>query len=69
MPRSINRSFYHYKVIFNDTNETKLYRTCQDICKEFNICRATIYNMINHESKRSRKRHNITIQQFYQPIE
>lgn len=67
--RGINRSFYHYKVFNSDTNEEKLFRTCKEITTEFGICRATIYNMVNKESKRNRKKNNITITQFYSPME
>ncbi len=67
--RGKNRTYYHYKITDNNTGESELFRTCQDITNKFGICRATIYNMVNRETKRSRKNRNITIEQFYQPIE
>lgn len=66
--RGQNKSFYHYKVIDTVNNEEKLFRTCADITKEYGVCRATIYNMVNKECKRTRKHKNLTITQFYSPM-
>ena len=66
--RGINKSFYHYKVLNKVTGESNFYRTCKDITNEFGICRATIYNMINKPSTRTRKHNHLDITQMLHPI-
>ena len=53
MPRTLNSSFYHYKVTDTDTGKVKYYKTCADITNDYGICRTSVYHRVaeNHVPK------------------
>ena len=65
--RGENKSFYHFLITNNDTNETNYFRTCKDITETYGICKATIYNMISSKHRPVKYTH-LSIERFYQPI-
>ena len=70
MPRTTNKSNYHYEVFFkNNLGDiiNKYYRTTKEISKEFGICRATIYNLKTNGT-RSRDTNIFRINKLEKPI-
>lgn len=51
MPRTLNRTYYHYKITDTDTGNFKYYKTLADIKNEYGICRTSVYHRIagNHK--------------------
>jgi ribosomal protein L20 len=66
--RGANITFYHFLVTDNLTDEKNYYRTCQQICDKYGLCRGTIYNMINRKHKPRHFRH-LTIERHYTPVD
>lgn len=70
MPRTANRSNYHYEVYYkNDMGDIikKYFRTTKEISETFNICRATIYNLKTNQS-RSRDTNIYRINKLPKPV-
>jgi hypothetical protein len=70
MPRTANRSNYHYEVFYqNDMGDIikKYFRTTKEISETFKICRATIYNLKTNQS-RSRDTKIYRINKLEKPI-
>jgi hypothetical protein len=51
MPRTLNKTYYHYKITDKDTGISKYYRTLADIKSEYGLCRTSVYHRIagNHK--------------------
>ena len=67
MARGLNKSYYHFILTDKQVNEPKFYKTCKEITKDYGLCKATIYNIINNKH-RSIKYPNLNIEIYYQPI-
>ncbi len=65
--RGQNKTFYHFIIKDKDTDETKYFRTCKEICEAYGVCRATIYNIMNGKHK-PRYYENLHIERRYIPI-
>ena len=63
--RGCNKTFYHYKVYDQETNDNTYYYTLDEISNVYNICRATLNYMVKNPDKKNKKNPNITISNFY----
>ena len=75
MPRSFgskNSNTYHYKVVYHDHfhgERSKLFKTCNDIQKTFQISRASIYNYYMGLSKNTKHESIVNIEKLNPPVE
>lgn len=63
--RTENKTHYHYKLVDNETNETKYFKTLNDITNEYGISRSNIYLMCKNPQIERRKYNNIIIEKVH----
>ncbi len=67
MTRGSNKSFYHFIVTDTSNDETKYFKTCKEITENYQLCKASIYNLLNGKHN-SKKYNHLNIERYYQPI-
>ena len=71
MVKGVNNNIYHFKTYIinkdNTISDINYYISAKELCKYYNISRATVYNIINNPINKSPKLSHIRIEKVRIP--